>query len=232
MTSENFLDLPPLLSARGTITLPGSKSISNRILLLSALAKGTTEIRDVLVSDDTAHMLNGLRALGVSVEQLETYVYRIGGCGGDFPVKRAELFLGNAGTAFRPLTAALALSGGDYKLSGVPRMHERPIGDLVDALCALGANIEYLNNEGFPPLEIHPATLTGAGRISLRGDVSSQYLTALLMALPLLNSEVTVEIVGELISKPYIEITLAMMARFGVTVLRDHWRSFTVAAGS
>ena len=232
MTPLNFIDIPPLLSARGTIILPGSKSISNRILLLSALAQGTTEIRDVLVSDDTAHMLSGLRALGVGVEQLEMYVFRIGGCGGNFPVKRAELFLGNAGTVFRPLTAVLALSGGDYKLSGVPRMHERPIGDLVDALSALGANIEYLNNEGFPPLEIHPATLTGASRISLRGDVSSQYLTALLMALPLLDSEVTIEIVGELISKPYIEITLALMARFGVTVQRDHWRSFTVKAGS
>jgi 3-phosphoshikimate 1-carboxyvinyltransferase len=232
MTPANFINIPPLLSARGTITLPGSKSISNRILLLSALAKGTAEIRDVLLSDDTERMLDGLRTLGVEVEQLESHVFRVQGCSGNFPVKRAELFLGNAGTAFRPLTAALALSRGDYKLSGVPRMHERPIGDLVDALCALGANIEYLNNEGFPPLEIHPATLTGAGRISLRGDVSSQYLTALLMALPLLNSVVTVEIVGELISKPYIEITLAMMARFGVQVIRDGWRSFTVAAGS
>ena len=232
MTSENFIDLPPLLSARGTITLPGSKSISNRILLLSALAQGTTEIRDVLLSDDTEHMLDGLRTLGVAVEQLESHVFRVQGCGGNFPVKQAELFLGNAGTAFRPLTAALALSGGDYKLSGAPRMHERPIGDLVDALRELGADIECLDNEGFPPLEIHPASLTGVGRISVRGDVSSQFLTALLMALPLLDREITVEVVGELISKPYIEITLAMMARFGVTVQRDGWRSFTVAAGS
>jgi 3-phosphoshikimate 1-carboxyvinyltransferase len=232
MTSENFIDLPPLLSARGTITLPGSKSISNRILLLSALAQGTTEIRDVLLSDDTERMLDGLRALGVAVEQLESHVFRVQGCGGNFPVKQAELFLGNAGTAFRPLTAVLALSIGDYKLSGAPRMHERPIGDLVDALRDLGADIECLDNEGFPPLQIHPATLTGVGRISVRGDVSSQFLTALLMALPLLNSEVTVDMIGELISKPYIEITLTMMARFGVTVRRDGWRSFTVAAGS
>ena len=232
MTSVNFLDLPPLLSARGTITLPGSKSISNRILLLAALARGTTEIRDVLLSDDTERMLDGLRPLGVGVEKLESHVFRVQGCGGNFPVKQAELFLGNAGTVFRPLTAALALSGGDYKLSGAPRMHERPIRDLVDALRELGANIEYLDNEGFPPLEIHPATLSGAGRVSVRGDVSSQFLTALLMALPLLSSEVTVEVVGELISKPYIEITLAMMARFGVQVRRDGWRSFTVAAGS
>ncbi|KXS33861.1 MAG: 3-phosphoshikimate 1-carboxyvinyltransferase [Candidatus Gallionella acididurans] len=232
MSSENYIDLPPLLSAHGTITLPGSKSISNRILLLSALAQGTTEIRDVLLSDDTERMLDGLRSLGVAVEQLEPHVFRVQGCGGNFPVKSAELFLGNAGTAFRPLTAALALSGGEYRLSGVPRMHERPIGDLVDALRELGADIECLDNEGFPPLHIHPATLTGVGRVSVRGDVSSQFLTALLMALPLLGREVTVDVTGELISKPYIEITLAMMARFGVNIARDDWRSFTVAAGS
>ena len=232
MTSENFIDLPPLLSAHGTITLPGSKSISNRILLLSALAQGATEIRDVLLSDDTERMLDGLRTLGVGVEQLEQHVFRVQGCGGNFPVKNAEFFLGNAGTAFRPLTAALALSGGEYKLSGVPRMHERPIGDLVEALRELGADIECMDNEGFPPLQIHPATLTGVGRVSVRGDVSSQFLTALLMALPLLGRQVTVDVTGELISKPYVEITLAMMARFGVNVVRDDWRSFTVAAGS
>jgi 3-phosphoshikimate 1-carboxyvinyltransferase len=232
MTSENFLDLPPLLSARGTVTLPGSKSISNRVLLLAALSEGVTEVRDVLLSDDTERMLDGLGKLGVGVERLDTHVFRVTGCGGNFPNKEAELFLGNAGTAFRPLTAALALSGGHYTLSGVARMHERPIGDLVDALRALGANIDYLGNEGFPPLEIFPATLSDAARVSVRGDVSSQFLTALLMALPLLDREVTVEVAGELISKPYIEITLAMMARFGVKVARDGWRSFTVAAGS
>ncbi|MEO6976383.1 MAG: bifunctional 3-phosphoshikimate 1-carboxyvinyltransferase/cytidylate kinase [Gallionella sp.] len=232
MSSENYIDLPPLLSARGTVTLPGSKSISNRILLLSALAQGATEIRDVLLSDDTERMLDGLRSLGVNVEQLEPLVFRVQGCGGGFPVKQAELFLGNAGTAFRPLTATLALSGGNYKLSGVPRMHERPIGDLVDALRELGADIECLGNEGFPPLEIHPATPTGVDRVSVRGDVSSQFLTALLMALPLLGRQVTVDVIGELISKPYIEITLAMMARFGVIVRKDGWRSFTVEAGA
>ncbi|MDD5300906.1 MAG: bifunctional 3-phosphoshikimate 1-carboxyvinyltransferase/cytidylate kinase [Gallionella sp.] len=238
MTPANFIDLPPMLSARGTITLPGSKSISNRVLLLSALSAGATEVRDVLLSDDTERMLDALRTLGVGVEQLDTHVFRVTGCGGNFPVKDAELFLGNAGTAFRPLTAALALSGGHYKLSGVARMHERPIGDLVDALDALGANIDYLGNEGFPPLEIKPPSppaplpQAGEGRVSVRGDVSSQFLTALLMALPLLDRAVTVEVVGELISKPYIEITLAMMKRFGVDVSRDGWRSFTVAAGS
>ncbi|MFZ2525244.1 MAG: bifunctional 3-phosphoshikimate 1-carboxyvinyltransferase/cytidylate kinase [Candidatus Ferrigenium altingense] len=232
MTPATFIDLPPLLTAHGTITLPGSKSISNRVLLLAALSSGATEVRDVLLSDDTERMLDGLRTLGVGVEQQDKHVFRVQGCSGNFPNKEAELFLGNAGTAFRPLTAALALSGGHYKLSGVARMHERPIGDLVDALRALGANIDHLGNEGFPPLEIFPATLSDAARVSVRGDVSSQFLTALLMALPLLDRAVTVEVAGELISKPYIEITLAMMARFGVVVQRDGWRSFTVAAGS
>ncbi|MBI5437157.1 MAG: bifunctional 3-phosphoshikimate 1-carboxyvinyltransferase/cytidylate kinase [Nitrosomonadales bacterium] len=237
MTSREFLDLPPLLSARGTVRLPGSKSISNRILLLSALAQGTTEIRDVLLSDDTERMLDALRTLGVGVGQLESHVFRVQGCGGNFPVKQAELFLGNAGTAFRPLTAALALSGGDYKLSGVARMHERPIGDLVDALRELGTDIRYLGNDGFPPLEIRspfpqPPPIQGEEVVSVKGNVSSQFLTALLMALPLLGRTVKVEVVGDLISKPYIEITLAMMERFGVIVQRDGWRSFTVAAGS
>ncbi len=232
MTSENFLDIPPLLSAQGTVALPGSKSLSNRILLLSALAQGATEIRDVLLSDDTERMLEGLRTLGVSIEKLDAHVFRVQGGDGSFPVREAELSLGNAGTAFRPLTAALALTGGHYRLSGVARMHERPIGDLVDALRALGANIDYRGHAGFPPLEIFPATLSDAARVSVRGDVSSQFLTALLMALPLLDREVTVEVAGELISKPYIEITLAMMARFGVNVQRDDWSSFTVAAGS
>jgi len=238
MTSATFIDLPPLLGAHGTITLPGSKSISNRVLLLAALSEGATEVRDVLLSDDTERMLDGLRILGVGVEQLDKHVFRVTGCGGNFLVKDAELFLGNAGTAFRPLTAALALSGGHYKLSGVARMHERPIGDLVDALRGLGANIDYLGNDGFPPLQIsppspQPSPIKGEGvTVSVRGDVSSQFLTALLMALPLLNRTVTVEVVGELISKPYIEITLAMMKRFCVSVQRDGWRSFTVAAGS
>lgn len=232
MTNQKFIDLPPMLSAQGTVRLPGSKSISNRMLLLSALSHGVTEIRDLLHSDDTEHMLKGLRTLGVSVEALGGHAYRVQGCAGDFPVKDAQLFLGNAGTAFRPLTAALALAGGHYQLSGVPRMHERPIADLVDALRGLGADIRYLGVEGFPPLEIHPATLLSGSRIAVRGDVSSQFLSALLMALPLMNSATTVEVKGELISKPYVEITLAMMARFGVQVEREGWSSFTVPAAS
>ena len=232
MTYQKFIDLPPMLSAQGTVRLPGSKSISNRMLLLSALSHGVTEIRDLLHSDDTEHMLQGLRTLGVSVEALGDHAYRVQGCAGDFPVKDAQLFLGNAGTAFRPLTAALALAGGHYQLSGVPRMHERPIADLVDVLRELGADIRYLGAEGFPPLEIHPAKLLSGSRVAVRGDVSSQFLSALLMALPLMHSSTTVEVMGELISKPYVEITLAIMARFGVQVDRDGWNSFTVSADS
>ncbi|MFH2139644.1 MAG: bifunctional 3-phosphoshikimate 1-carboxyvinyltransferase/cytidylate kinase [Pseudomonadota bacterium] len=231
MNQHEYIDLPPLMSARGTERLPGSKSISNRVLLLAALSEGVTVVRDLLKSDDTDRMLDALAALGVAVEALGDNAYRITGCAGDFPNKDATLFLGNAGTAFRPLTAALALSGGSYELSGVARMHERPIGDLVDALRQLGARIEYLGNEGFPPLRISPSKLAG-DTSQVRGDVSSQFLTGLLMALPLLGRTVKVEVVGELISKPYIEITLAMMARFGVVVQRDGWRSFTVVAGS
>ncbi len=232
MTSANFIFIPPLASAQGTVTLPGSKSISNRLLLLAALAEGTTEIRDLLLSDDTQRMLEGLGTLGIVIEQLDTHVFRVQGCKGKFPIKQADLFLGNAGTAFRPLTAALALSGGHYQLSGVARMHERPIGDLVEALRALGANIDYQGNDGFPPLQIHPAKFTEASSIRVRGDVSSQFLTALLLALPLLDRSVTVEVEGVLISKPYVEITLAMMSRFGVPVSRNGWQSFTVTAGS
>ena len=232
MEAMEFLDLPPLASARGTVRLPGSKSISNRVLLLAALAEGTTEVRDLLQSDDTARMLEALQALGVKVESLGGEAYRVHGCAGNFPVREADLFLGNAGTAFRPLTAALALAGGSYKLSGVARMHERPIGDLVDGLRQLGADIAYLGNEGFPPLQLQPATIRSGGVVKVRGDVSSQFLTGLLMSLPLTGVETTVEVVGELISKPYIEITLATMARFGVKVVREGWQRFVVPAGS
>ena len=227
-----FLDLPQLLSAAGTVRLPGSKSISNRVLLLAALADGETEVRDLLASDDTERMLEALQALGVGVTHLGGENWKIAGCAGRFPVKQAELFLGNAGTAFRPLTAALALAGGDYVLKGVARMHERPIGDLVDGLRQLGADVSYLGNDGYPPLHLKPATIRPDGVVKVRGDVSSQFLTGLLMALPLTGQTVAVEVVGELISKPYIEITLATMARFGVVVERDGWQRFTVRAGS
>jgi 3-phosphoshikimate 1-carboxyvinyltransferase len=226
------LDLPALDGASGTVRLPGSKSISNRTLLLAALAEGVTEIRDLLDSDDTRRMLEALGKLGVAIDgDAATGVVRVTGCGGRFPVKQADLFLGNAGTAFRPLTAALALAGGRYRLSGVARMHERPIGDLVDALRAMGADIRYAGNEGFPPLEIGPAELRPLSLMKIRGDVSSQFLTALLMALPLTGSATVIEVEGELISKPYIDITLNMMARFGVQVARAGWSRFTIPAG-
>ncbi|SBT03815.1 3-phosphoshikimate 1-carboxyvinyltransferase [Candidatus Propionivibrio aalborgensis] len=227
----DFVDLPPLLSAKGVVRLPGSKSISNRVLLLAALADGQTEVRDLLESDDTARMIDALRLLGVVVESLGDRAYRVHGVAGKFPCRQAELFLGNAGTAFRSLTGALALAGGHYTLTGVARMHERPIGDLVDALRQLGADIRYLGNEKFPPLEIRPSAIRSGGVLQVRGDLSSQFLTGLLMALPLTGVETTVEVVGDLISQPYIEITLATMARFGVQVERQGWQRFTLPAG-
>jgi len=227
-----FLDLPASGEARGTVRLPGSKSISNRVLLLAALAQGTTIVRALLDSDDTRVMLDALRALGVGVVRIsDSDDYEITGVGGAFPIKQAELFLGNAGTAFRSLTAACALSGGEYGLKGVARMHERPIGDLVDALRRLGAHIDYLGEEGFPPLKIHPAEIAG-DTTEVRGNVSSQFLTGLLMALPLRQRDTTIEVVGELISKPYIGITLAMLRRFGVEIARDDWQRFGVPAAA
>jgi 3-phosphoshikimate 1-carboxyvinyltransferase len=238
-----WLDLPPLAGAAGSVRLPGSKSISNRTLLLCALARGSTRVLDLLRSDDTQRMLEALGALGVRIERsseaggsggLTAVVH---GCAGDLPVREAELFLGNAGTAFRPLTAALTAVGGHFRLRGVARMHERPIGDLVDSLRALGARIDYLGNDGYPPLEIHPAALAVARPIRVRGDVSSQFLTALLLASPLLDGPrnagpVTIEVDGELISKPYVEITLALMQRFGVSIERQGWQRFRLPSGA
>lgn len=225
-----FLDLAPTGPLAGTVRLPGSKSISNRTLLLAALAEGVTEVKGLLASDDTQRMLEALDLLGVRVERVPASSdVRVTGCGGRFPAREARLFLGNAGTAFRPLTAALAMGNGRYALSGVPRMHERPIGDLVDALRPLGADIRYVGNDGYPPLEIGPLVPTGAARVAVRGNVSSQFLTALLMAVPLLGRPITVEVVGELISKPYIEITLNLLERFGIRYERDGWSAFRLA---
>ena len=225
------LDLPALARAQGTVRLPGSKSISNRSLLLAALAEGTTEIHDLLASDDVDRMLDALAALGVRVERGSVpHRFQVHGCGGPFPVKQADLFLGNAGTAFRPLTAALALSGGHYRLSGVPRMHERPIGDLVDGLRMLGADVRYLGQPGFPPLEIAPGAIRAGAATRVRGDVSSQFLTALLMALPLTGEHSVIEVEGELISKPYIEITLNLMLLFGARVKHNGSSPFTIPA--
>ena len=232
MFDIEYLDVPPLASAGGTVRLPGSKSISNRVLLLAALSHGTTTVHDVLVSDDTAVMLTALEQLGCSIQKNGDTV-AIGGLGGQLRTRKASLFMGNAGTAMRPLTAALALLGGEFELSGVARMHERPIADLVDALRQLGCGIEYLGTPGFPPLRLYPDALQLQEVIRVRGDVSSQFLTSLLMALPLVaKQDLCIEVVGELISRPYIEITLNLLAKFGIEVKRDGWQRFTIPAGS
>jgi 3-phosphoshikimate 1-carboxyvinyltransferase len=233
MFSTAFLDVPALQGAAGTVTLPGSKSISNRVLLLSALCQGTTVVHDLLDSDDTRVMLAALRQLGCGVDVQGTTV-TITGLGGQLKHHDAiEFFMGNAGTAMRPLTAALAVLGGDFTLKGVPRMHERPIGDLVDALRLLGCSIDYLGNDGFPPLHIGQPSLKVNAPIQVRGDVSSQFLTALLMALPLAakTQDIVIEVVGELISKPYIDITLNLLTRYGIAVKRDGWQRFTIPQG-
>ena len=231
-----FLDEPALRAVQGRVRLPGSKSISNRVLLLAALCEGRTVVHDLLDSDDTQVMLQALRQLGCGV-RVEGSRATIDGLGGQAPGHRTDLFLGNAGTAMRPLTAALAVLGGDYTLSGVPRMHERPIGDLVDALRALGCRIDYTGQPGYPPLAIGAPALRLERPIPVRGDVSSQFLTALLMALPLAADQagadgIAIEVIGELISKPYIEITLALLARFGVVVQRAGWQRFVIPRGS
>ena len=228
-----FLDLGPFSRASGTVRLPGSKSISNRVLLLAALAEGETTITNLLDSDDTRVMLDALEKLGVRLKR-EGDTCVVTGTRGAFTARTADLFLGNAGTAVRPLTAALAVNGGDYRIHGVPRMHERPIGDLVDGLRQIGAKIDYEENEGYPPLRIRPAQITADAPIRVRGDVSSQFLTSLLMTLPLLRTEsgvTTVQVDGELISKPYIEITIKLMERFGIKVERHEWHRFIVPAG-
>jgi 3-phosphoshikimate 1-carboxyvinyltransferase len=234
------LDLPPLTTASGTVRLPGSKSISNRVLLLAGLAAGRTMLHDLLGSDDTRVMLNALRALGCGVEVAERTCI-ITGLAGRLAVHEAQLFLGNAGTAMRPLVATLALlaatQGGRFELAGVPRMHERPIGDLVDALRPLGCTIEDLGQPGYPPLRVSGVAggeLALSTPIRVRGDVSSQFLTALLLALPLVANDapVTIEVDGELISKPYVQITLELLRRFGIEVGREGWQRFTVPQGA
>ncbi len=240
MFTTEFLDLPALDSANGTVSLPGSKSISNRVLLLAALSQGTTTIHDLLDSDDTQVMLTGLKQLGCKITPdavTPGQSIEVTGIGGQLPAgTAATLFLGNAGTAMRPLTAALSVLGGNFEMTGVPRMYERPIGDLVDALRQLGCKIDYLKDEGFPPLKIGQPDFSqlSSESIKVRGDVSSQFLTSLLMALPLLakDRDITIEVVGELISKPYIHITLELLARFGIAVKNENWQRFVIPAGS
>ncbi len=228
----NSLTLKPIAKIEGEVNLPGSKSLSNRALLIAALAEGTTKITNLLDSDDTRHMLNALQKLGVdytlSEDRTECVVT---GNGDPFETDRPlELFLGNAGTAMRPLTAALTLGRGEYLLTGEPRMKERPIGHLVDALCQAGAQIAYLENDGYPPLKIHANGLKG-GAVEIDGSISSQFLTALLMAAPMAQEDMTITIVGELVSKPYIDITLDIMQRFGVEVVNEGYQRFIVKAG-
>jgi 3-phosphoshikimate 1-carboxyvinyltransferase len=225
-----YLDLPRVKHVRGDVALPGSKSISNRVLLLAALAQGSTRIDGLLESDDTTVMLNALQQLGVQVTRHAADSVTVQGVS-RFSVGPADLFMGNAGTAIRPLTAVLALMGGHYRLSGVPRMHERPIGDLVEGLRDLGANLTYSGQDGYPPLQISPPGALSE-RVRVQGSVSSQFLTAVLMAAPLAVARsgrpLVIEVLGELISKPYIDITLNLMARFGVQVERQGWQQFIV----
>lgn len=240
MFTTEFLDVPALRAVQGRVRLPGSKSISNRVLLLAALSEGATRVRGLLNSDDTRVMLQALAQMGCGVRRADGRADEvlIEGLGGRAPASPTRLFLGNAGTAMRPLTAALALLGGEHELSGVARMHERPIGDLVAALRRLGCRIEELGQPGFPPLRIAEAEgvppLALDAPVRVRGDVSSQFLTALLLALPLAarEREVTVQVEGELISRPYIHITLALLERFGVAVQRQGWERFVIPEGS
>ncbi|MDB2385732.1 3-phosphoshikimate 1-carboxyvinyltransferase [Shewanella sp.] len=228
----NQLRLAPINKMHGTINIPGSKSISNRALLLATLAQGTTTLTNLLDSDDIRYMLASLKQLGVNYRlSSNNTVCEVDGLAGTLSSDSAQtLFLGNAGTAMRPLCAALTLGSGEFTLTGEPRMEERPIGDLVDSLRQLGADVSYLKNDGFPPLTINATGLSG-GDVEIAGDLSSQFLTALLMVAPLAKGDVNINIKGELVSKPYIDITLALMAQFGVKVINHNYASFTIKTG-
>nr|WP_067299009.1 3-phosphoshikimate 1-carboxyvinyltransferase [Marinobacterium profundum] len=222
------ITLQPVTRVDGEVQIPGSKSLSNRILLLAALAEGSTRITNLLDSDDIRHMLTALKQLGVSYQLSDDRrSCTVEGIGGSFSSQAAELFLGNAGTAMRPLTAALCLGQGEFLLTGEPRMYERPIRDLVDALRTLGADISYLKDEGYPPLKINARGLPG-GQVKIRGNISSQFLTALLMVAPLATGDLTIEMDGELVSKPYIDITLHAMRSFGIEVDNDNYQRFHI----
>ena len=224
------LTLQPIKKFSGTINLPGSKSVSNRALLLSALSQGKTRLTNLLDSDDVRYMLEALKALNIKYHLSDDRtICDIEGVGGKLhSAHPLELFLGNAGTAMRPLAAALCLADNNIVLTGEPRMKERPIGHLVDALRQGGAKIDYLENEGYPPLHIHGG-FTG-GKIAVNGSVSSQFLTALLMAAPLASNDTEITIIGDLVSKPYIDITIKMMAMFGVSVINNQYQTFVIKA--
>jgi 3-phosphoshikimate 1-carboxyvinyltransferase len=226
------LDLAPIARIEGVVPLPGSKSISNRTLLLSALARGTTALSRLLDADDTARMIDALRALGVRIDRADDRCV-VHGVGGAFPNRGVALFLGNAGTAVRPLTAVLAMLGGAYTVAGTPRMHERPIGDLVDALRHQGCDLRYTAKEGYPPLAIGATDGHAGGVVRIRGDVSSQFVSALLMSLPVARgaheTATTIELTTPLISRPYVEITTGLMRRFGAVVETPDESTFRVA---
>lgn len=225
------LTLQPISSVAGEVQIPGSKSLSNRILLLAALAEGDTTITNLLDSDDIRHMLAALSSLGISYTLSDDrQSCTVSGRGQPLGKTDSTLFLGNAGTAMRPLCAALCLGNGEYELTGEPRMYERPIGDLVDALRTLGADINYLGTPGYPPLNIKANGLQG-GEVSIKGNISSQFLTALLMAAPLAKNDLTIHVDGELVSKPYIDITLHTMSLFGIEVINNNYQSFVIRSG-
>ena len=222
------LTLEPIRRIDGEIQLPGSESMTNRLLLLASLAEGTTEVHNILASDDSRVMLESLTKLGVSHQPSDDGSYQtVEGVGGPFQVNYAELYLGNAGTATRMLCAAVCLGRGSFVLAGDPRMHERPIGDLVDALRPLGANIVYMQAEGYPPLMTQANSLSG-GQVSIRGNISSQFTTGILMAAPLAQGDIQIDVEGDLVSKPYIDITLDAMRRFGVHAVNHDYATFNI----
>ena len=230
----NEITLKASKQVRGCIKLPGSKSITNRVLLMAALGTGVTKLIDPLRSEDTDQMINALIKLGVSVEEVnnDKKIIEIKGAEHNFPNKNTNLFLGNSGTTFRPLAAVLAMMRGDYYLSGIERMHERPIKDLVDALEQMGSSIRYEQNHGYPPITINNSSIEISEPIQIKGDISSQYLTALLIAGPISNNEFNIEVIGDLISKPYIDITLKLLKKFNIFYDNDNWCLFSLKKDS
>ena len=230
----NEIKLKASKQVRGCIKLPGSKSITNRVLLMAALGNGVTKLIDPLKSEDTDQMINALIKLGVSVKEVndDQNSIEIKGAEQNFPNKNTNLFLGNSGTTFRPLAAVLAMMRGDYYLSGIQRMHERPIKDLVDALEQMGSSIKYEKSHGYPPISINNSSIEISEPIQIKGDISSQYLTALLIAGPISNNEFNIEVIGDLISKPYIDITLKLLTKFNIFYSNDNWRLFSLKKDS
>ena len=211
---------------QATVRLPGSKSLTNRALLISALANGRTQLKNALFSDDSCYFANALGTLGFEVQLDEPHLeMTVTGLGGDIPSRNADLYIGNAGTAARFLSALLTLGHGEYVLDGDSRMRQRPIGDLIHALAGLGARLEATNY--CPPVKIMGSGLRG-GKTRVAGDISSQFLSALLMIAPYAKSPVEIEVTGELNSKPYVDMTLSVMSDFGINVERHEYQRFVV----